>query len=101
VISCRLRLEPLARRGWLRLPPSQRAGNGAASSPAGQAAEGDPPQAITTVDGPLRVRPIGPTEAPRWRLDMARDHYLGAGPLVGETLRDVAVAGDEPVAWLG
>jgi hypothetical protein len=101
VSSCRLLLGRLARRGWLRLPASRRAGNGAAPSPAGPPAEGEPPQVITAVDGPVRVRPIGPSEAPRWRLDMARYHYLGAGPLVGETLRYVAVAGDEPVAWLG
>jgi len=100
VSSGRLLLGRLARRGWLRLPPSRRAGKAAAPSPAG-AAEVDPPQVITAVDGPVRVRPIGPSEAQRWRLDMARYHYLGAGPLVGETLRYVALAGDEPVAWLG
>ena len=56
---------------------------------------------ITTVRGPVVVRPILPAEAPRWRLDMERYHYLGAGALVGEAVRYAALADGEVVAWLG
>jgi Domain of unknown function (DUF4338)/DDE_Tnp_1-associated/Transposase DDE domain len=101
VSSCRLLLGRLARRGWLRLPASRRAGNAGAPASAGPVAEPDAPQVITAVNGPVVVRPVVPAEAPRWRRDVGRYHYLGAAPLVGETLRYVALAGDEPVAWLG
>ena len=47
------------------------------------------------------VRPIDREELPRWRETMARWHYLGDGPIVGETLRYVAESAGRWVALLG
>lgn len=49
----------------------------------------------------VQVRPIAPEEADGWRLFVERYHYLGAGRMVGEHLRYVAIAGNEVVALLG
>jgi len=102
VSSCRLLLGRLARRGWLRLPAPRRASSATTrASPATTVEDAPSTRVITTVSGPVVVRPILPAEAHRWRLDMARYHYLGAGTLVGEALRYAALAGGEVVAWLG
>lgn len=49
----------------------------------------------------LRVRPIAPEERLGWRLYMARYHYLGDRPIVGEHLLYAAFLEDELVALLG
>ena len=85
VNSCRLLLGRLARRGWLTLPPPRRAGNYA--KPAGAEAQASAPagaRVVSASPAPLLVRPLARPEYRRWRQDMARYHYLGAGPLVGE-----------------
>jgi hypothetical protein len=50
---------------------------------------------------PLCVRPIAPEEQASWRSCMERYHYLGWAHPVGESLRYVALMGDELVALLG
>jgi hypothetical protein len=102
VNSCRLLLGRLARRGWLTLPPPRRAGNYA--KPAGAEAQASAPagaRVVSASPAPLLVRPLARPEYRRWRQDMARYHYLGAGPLVGESLRYAAFLGDALVALLG
>jgi hypothetical protein len=49
----------------------------------------------------LSVRPIAPEERLGWRLFMARYHYLGWRPVVGEHLLYAAFLGSELVALLG
>lgn len=49
----------------------------------------------------LIVRPIGPEERLGWRIYMARYHYLGFRPIVGEHLLYAALLGSELVALLG
>lgn len=50
---------------------------------------------------PLVVRPIMEAERLGWQAHMQRFHYLGDCRLVGESLRYVAMLGDELVALLG
>ena len=50
---------------------------------------------------PLVVRPIVEAERLGWQAYMQRFHYLGNCRLVGESLRYVALLGDELVALLG
>lgn len=47
------------------------------------------------------MRPIDPQERPQWDDVMAREHYLGAGPIVGEVLRYVAEQDNRWLALLG
>jgi hypothetical protein len=54
----------------------------------------------STANGRITVRPISDEERPQWRALMQRHHYLGDGGDVGETLRYVALVGEEPVALL-
>ena len=49
----------------------------------------------------LRVRPIQPEERLGWRTYVARYHYLGWRPIVGEHLLYAAFLGSELVALLG
>lgn len=49
----------------------------------------------------LVVRPIEATERRAWRQHIARYHYLGDRPLVGESLRYVALLDGEVVALVG
>lgn len=49
----------------------------------------------------LVVRPIDPGERTAWRQHIARYHYLGDRPLVGESLRYVALVDGEVVALVG
>lgn len=100
--SCRLLLGRLGRRGWLRLPAPRRPGNYAKSSaPGARPADLCGPRVLSAVTGSLRVRPIARTEYPLWRQHMAHYHYLGAGPLVGESVRYAAFVGPDLVALLG
>ncbi len=102
VSSCRLLLGRLARRGWLKLPSPRRAGNYA--KPAGAEALASPPAGArveSASPAPLLVRPIARPEYRLWRQYMTRYHYLGAGPLVGESVRYAAFVGEDLVAVLG
>lgn len=49
----------------------------------------------------LVVRPIEPEERLGWRIYMARYHYLGWRPIVGENLLYAALLGSELVALMG
>jgi len=49
----------------------------------------------------VRIRPIAPEERQGWRVYMARYHYLGDRPIVGEHLLYAAFLDDELVALLG
>ena len=65
-----------------------------------------PPPILATGDGrelegPLCVRPIVPEEQATWRSCIERYHYLGWAHPVGESLRYVALVGEELVALLG
>jgi hypothetical protein len=94
-------LQRLAAQGLLpRLPPPRppRRPRGppppAALSPAPAAGRGDCPLAA------LVVRPVRPSERPRWRALLTRHHYLGFQNTVGEALGYVATLGAEWVALL-
>lgn len=54
-----------------------------------------------SIDGDLVVRPIDSDELLGWRAAMARFHYLGDAPVVGESLRYAAFLDDALVALLG
>mgnify|MGYP001600951801 FL=1 len=106
VDSCRLLLLRLDRRGLLRLPPALRRPKRPSSSSEldwlGQLAL-EPPAVLglEQPQGPLLVRPIFEQERVGWCAYMQRYHYLGCGQLVGESLRYVALVGEQPVALLG
>ncbi len=48
----------------------------------------------------LHVRPVERGEEQRYQAQMARHHYLGALPKIGETIWYVATCGDQWVAQL-
>jgi len=105
--SCRDLLVRLERRGLLvRLPQSRRAGVVVRArlpdlSPdflLGPSAGWD---AEAAVKAPLEVRPVVGDERAGWRAYMERYHYLGCGSLVGESMRYVALLGEEPVGLVG
>lgn len=58
---------------------------------------------VASIDpnAPLVVRPIFEAERLGWQAYMRRFHYLGNSRLVGESLRYVALLGDELVGLLG
>jgi hypothetical protein len=104
--SCRSLLLRLEALGFVRLPPRRRRGNGRQSGRLDAAATDF--LAIVGVGGaavdhqaPLTVRPIAPEERLGWRAYMERYHYLGARPLIGESLSYAAFLGHELVALLG
>lgn len=105
--SCRDLLVRLERRGLLvRLPRSRRAGVVVRTrlpdlSPdvlLGPSAGWDVEAAAKS---PLVVRPVVGDERTGWRAYMDRYHYLGCGALVGESLRYVALLGEEAVGLVG
>lgn len=109
--SCRRFLRKLEAIGILELPlsaattaarfkfarSSERKREGVRPSeipwPAATADEGDP--------GELVVRPIRREERGPWEGMMEKHHYLGSSPLVGESLRYVAILDGKVVALLG
>lgn len=106
VRSCQDFVARMERRGLLRLPRSQRAtGAGRRVLPelTPEFLMGPSVAWTGAVDplAPLTVRPIVGPERVGWQAYMERYHYLGCRPLVGESLRYVALAGDELVALLG
>jgi len=95
----------LERGGLLRLPALRRRGNFVERRhlviPAQEAVPVVPPIG-PVLAGALVVRPLaGDEERRRWRIDMARHHYLGCSTLVAEALSYTAWAGEEAVAHLG
>lgn len=104
--SCRLLLLRLERRGLVQLPPPLRRAK-ASTNPSELSWLGHwalEPAAVLgpeQLQGPLLVRPIFEQERLGWCAYMQRYHYLGCGQLVGESLRYVALVGQELVALLG
>lgn len=95
----------LEQGGLLRLPPAQRRGNyfdrRRLVVPTEEAA-GTAAPIGAVLAGPLVVRPLaGDPERRRWRIDMARHHYLGCPTLVAEALCYTAWVGEQAVAHLG
>jgi len=106
VRGCAALLERLERGGVLRLPAvRRRTAHGPVSGSELSAAVALVPDAPCAVrldpSAPLVVRPIVVAERLGWRAYMQRFHYLGDCRLVGESLRYVALLGDELVALLG
>lgn len=107
VNSCRLLLLRLHNRGFIRLPASRRQNKAPRKSkaPPSRPAAPSPPNWAADdsreLEGPLCVRPIVPEEQATWRSCIERYHYLGWAHPVGESLRYVALMGDELVALLG
>lgn len=105
--SCRDLLVRLERRGLLlRLPRSRRAGVVTRRrlpelSPDFLLGPSVAWDAEVAAESPLVVRLVVSDERAGWQAYMERYHYLGCGQLVGESLRYVALLGDEPVALLG
>lgn len=102
--ACRLFLGRMERRGLVRLPEPRRRGNyrRGVGGHAGLELVGWPPDFdAARLDGPLVVRPLEAEERLEWELHVDRYHYLGACPLVGESLRYVALCEGVPVALLG
>lgn len=106
VRGCRALLARLERMGLLRLPavsprPAARPGHGSELSAAVALVPDAPGPVCVDPAAPLVVRPIVEAERLGWRAYMQRFHYLGDCRLVGESLRYVALLGDELVALLG
>jgi len=105
VRGCTALLQRLERMGVLRLPAVKRRRAAQEHRRPEQAADlvfAPEPAWEVLVDpkAPLVVRPIVEAERLGWQAYMQRFHYLGACRLVGESLRYVAVLGDELVALL-
>ena len=106
VRGCTELLVRLERMGVVALPTVRRRGaprRAPGSDLTAAVGLATPPSGPVGVDpgAPLVVRPIAGAERLGWRAYMQRYHYLGDSPLVGESLRYVAVLGDELVALLG
>ncbi len=109
VRSARQLLVRLEEAGLLHLPPPRRAQGRPRRKVEETAAAFLSPAGAPAVTGSsagrgkaskLLVRPIRAEELPGWRAHMERFHYLGDAPLVGESLRYVALLDDELVALL-
>lgn len=101
VRACRNLLKRLEREGHWQLPAARRPGNFCEKRTAKQSCAGEqahPP--ITERLGALRLRLIGKQERAVWQEKLRAFHYLGAAPLVGESLWYEADLGSEPVAVL-
>lgn len=98
--ACRDLLLRLEERGHLQLPPRRRAPDGPCQQDRlGPLPAPGPP--LTAADlGTLEVRPVSRAERPLWKACLARYHYLGYRPGVGEQLGYVAVLADQLVACL-
>jgi Domain of unknown function (DUF4338) len=103
--ACQDLLLRLEERGHLRLPPGRRRAEPQRTLPllpldliplAGIEVR-DPEADLSS----LSVRPIEAEERLGWRIYMARYHYLGWRPIVGEHLLYAAFLGSELVALLG
>lgn len=105
ILACQDLLLRLEERGHLRLPPGRRRAQPKRELPL-------LPMDLIPLSGlevgdadadldSLSVRPIEPEERLGWRIYMARYHYLGVRPIVGEHLLYAAFLGSELVALLG
>ena len=104
--ACRALLVRLERKGLLRLPTlsGRRVTRPTRNNEPGrqlllEVASAPWPEAVDP-SAPLVVRPILEPELVGWRAYMQRYHYLGDCRLVGESVRYVALLGDEVVALL-
>ena len=106
VRACTTLLMRLERKGLLRLPAARRPRRARRAHEdelrAQLLQQAAIPPCPTAVDAsaPLIVRPVLEPELSGWRAYMQRYHYLGDCRLVGESLRYVALLGDELVALL-
>jgi hypothetical protein len=101
VRACRNLLKRLEREGVWQLPALRRAGNFRDQRTAKQSCAGEqtrPP--ITERLGALTLRLLGKQERTLWQEKLRAFHYLGAAPVVGESLWYEVVLGTEPVAVL-
>ena len=98
--ACRDLLLRLEERGYLTLPPRLRAPDGPCQQDRlGPLPAPGPP--LTQAElRTLVVRPLRPAERPRWKALLARYHYLGFRPGVGEQLGYVACLEGQLVACL-
>ena len=88
--ACRDLLLRLEERGYLQLPPRRRAPDGPCQQDRLGALPAPGP-VLTAADlRTLEVRPVRPAERPGWKALLARYHYLGYRPGVGEQLGYVA-----------
>jgi hypothetical protein len=96
----------MERMGLVRLPAARRprrrrrTGEGELRAQLLWEAAGPPWPRAVDASAPLLVRPVLEPELSGWRAYMQRYHYLGDCQLVGESLRYVAMLGDELVALL-
>ena len=102
--SARNLLERLDRRGWICLPPprGRHSPRRTCDCEQSEAPWERWPQGVVRQNpaSPLLVRPIVSAEREAFRLCLARDHYLGFRPLVGESLSYVAFWEGRPAAVL-
>lgn len=105
IFACKDLLKRLEEWGHLQLPPPRRQSRGEKCLPLVPAELIALPwfelsQPSWSVSDPLVVRPIEPEERAGWRAFMARYHYLGDKPVVGEHVLYAAFLGGELVALL-
>lgn len=99
--ACRDLLLRLEERGYLQLPPRRRGAAGPCQQDRLAPLPPPPPAPLTQADlATLEVRPVRPSERPRWKALLARYHYLGYRPGVGEQLGYVACLEGQLVACL-
>lgn len=106
VRACTAFLVRLERMGVLRLPAirrprAHRLPRGSKLAEAMLFVQSPAQPVFVDPSATLVVRPIVEAERLGWRAYMQRFHYLGDCQLVGESLRYVALLGDELVALLG
>lgn len=101
VRGCLTLLARLERKGVLELPRARRKGVVREGSQPAAAEERKPAayggKALDPKD-PLTLRLVTKSECGEWRSLMDRHHYLGDCPLVGESLRYMALLAGEPAA---
>jgi hypothetical protein len=100
VRACRNFLQRQERQGRWQLPKPRRVGNGRGARRTLPPTSGSERPLITERVGELRLRLLDKPERAAWQETLAAFHYLGAAPVVGETLWYEAALGEEPVAVL-
>ena len=99
VRACRNFLQRMEREGHWRLPARRRVGNFRHKRRAQSCRVAAPTQApITQRLGALSLRLIDKQERAGWQEKLTAFHYLGAAPVIGESLWYEAALGGEPIA---
>lgn len=99
--ACRDLLLRLEERGYLTLPPRRRGPDGPCQQDRLAPLPPPPATPLTAADlATLVVRPLEPAERPLWKAYLARYHYLGYRPGVGEQLGYGAFLAGQLVACL-